>query len=73
VTENAPPGDWSDATARTYADQIRLARHGAVVERVDPRRRNLPHGAEFQGAYLTGDSVPLVRPRGPRFVHGWKD
>jgi hypothetical protein len=41
VTESASPEDWDDATARTYADEIRLALHGARVERIDPPKEEL--------------------------------
>jgi hypothetical protein len=41
VTESASPGDWSDATARTDADETRLAPDGARVERLDPPKEEL--------------------------------
>jgi hypothetical protein len=35
VTESASPSDWGDATARTYAEQTRLAPRSARVEGMD--------------------------------------
>jgi hypothetical protein len=38
VTDSASPRGWSDATARTCADNSRLAPGRARVERIDPSK-----------------------------------